>query len=105
MINNDKQGAVPFSPQESAPELEEQALEGVTGGGRITNFLKGCIACGAPKGPGIAEPEGLVLTIDGKGKRVKGQAEELANRLQSASGIQHAVVQQGRKTYVVKPPQ
>jgi hypothetical protein len=33
MNNEDKQAAMPFSPQESLPELEEQALEKITGGG------------------------------------------------------------------------
>ena len=51
MTNDDKQAAVPFSPQESSPELEEQVLEEITGGGKITDFLKGCVACGAPKPP------------------------------------------------------
>jgi hypothetical protein len=49
MNNNDKQASVPFSPQESTAELEEQALEGITGGGKFKNFIKGCFACGAPK--------------------------------------------------------
>ena len=33
MTNDDKQAAVPASPQESLPELEEQALVNITGGG------------------------------------------------------------------------
>ncbi len=50
MTTDDKQAAVPFSPQEGLPELEEQVLEEITGAG-ISNFLKGCVACGAPKPP------------------------------------------------------
>ena len=50
MTNDGKQTTESFSAQEGLQELEEQALEGVTGGGRFTNFLKSCIACGAPKG-------------------------------------------------------
>jgi hypothetical protein len=49
MNNNDKQASVPFSPQVSTTELEEQALEGITGGGKFKNFIKSCFACGAPK--------------------------------------------------------
>ena len=104
-MNDDMQGAVPFSPQESALELEEQALEGVTGGGRFTNFLKGCVACGAPKASETpeAEPEGRVLTIAGSSPLARSQAQFAASRLQSESGHEHSVVQQGRNTYVVSP--
>jgi hypothetical protein len=101
MTNDDKQGTVPFSPKESALELDEQTLEGITGGG-IIDFLKGCIACGAPKTTETPAPEGKVLTIEGSSSKVKSQAEETARRLQSASGIGHTVVQQGRNTYIVK---
>ncbi len=47
MTNDDKQAAVPFSLQDSSPELEEQTLEKITGGGGLKNLLKGC--CSAPK--------------------------------------------------------
>ncbi len=39
MTNNDNQTAVPFSPQASAPDLEEQALEEITGTGGIGDAL------------------------------------------------------------------
>jgi hypothetical protein len=58
MTNDDKQGAVPFSPQESEIELDEQALEGVTGGGWFTNLFKSRSASGAP----MATETGRVYT-------------------------------------------
>ncbi len=64
MTNDDKQAAVPFSPQESSPELEEQVLEEITGGGKITDFLKGCVACGAPKSP-VRELNPPPMTAEG----------------------------------------
>jgi hypothetical protein len=106
MTNDDKQEVVPFSPQENVSELEEQALEEVTGGGRITNFLKGlkgCTACSAHNVAEDAEPADKVLTVKGSGRRAMSQAQELASRLQAASGIGHSAVQQGGKTYVVSP--
>jgi hypothetical protein len=54
MTNDDKQTTESFSAQEGLQELDEQALEGVTGAGSFTGFVKGlfkgCITCGAPKG-------------------------------------------------------
>jgi hypothetical protein len=60
MMNDDKQTTESFSAQEGLQELDEQALEGVTGAGSFTGFVKnlfkGCIACGAPKP--ASEPSG-----------------------------------------------
>ena len=59
MTNDDKQTTESFSAQEGLQELEEQALEGVTGAGSFTGFFKGlfkgCITCGAPKGTSNSE--------------------------------------------------
>ena len=46
MDDNDKQAVVPFSPQESSPELEEQVLEEITGSG-FRDRLRSC--CLPPK--------------------------------------------------------
>jgi hypothetical protein len=72
MTNNDNQEAVPFS----APEFDEQALEGVTGAGpfsKFVNSVKGCFGCGTKmpeKVPAtrqeMAIQAGLVETAPGK---------------------------------------
>lgn len=41
MTNDDKQTAAPFSAQENSLELDEQALEAVTGGGILSRFFGG----------------------------------------------------------------
>jgi len=58
MMKEDNRTTESFSAQEDLQELEEQALEGVTGGGLrsgLKGFFKGCIACGAPKGKSNSE--------------------------------------------------
>jgi hypothetical protein len=106
MINDDKQGAVPFSPQERELELEEHTLEGITGGASFKNFLKSCVACGTPNVIEDTLPDNHVFTVvktKGVNKRQQMvQAQEGARRLESASGIKHSVVQQGRNIYIVK---
>jgi hypothetical protein len=43
MMNDDKQTTESFSAQEGLQELEEQALEGVTGGGFFSKLF--CFSC------------------------------------------------------------
>jgi hypothetical protein len=49
MTNNDNQTAVPFSLQASAPDLEEQALEEITGAGGIGDAIRKMACCTAPR--------------------------------------------------------